>query len=67
MLQSGPWLAHSVNVPLCMALPMGRGMATLGEFQTSYSLEDCYDMLEIIAVDNFNSHQWTEWYKHERR
>ena len=50
-----------------MALPMGRGMATLGEFQTIYSLEDCYDMLEIIAVDNFNSHQWTEWYKHERR
>ena len=31
-----------------------RKLATLQELQTIYSLEDAYDMLEIIAVDNHN-------------
>lgn len=66
-MQGGPWLAVCVNLPLCMALPLNRGMATLHELQTVYGLEDCYDMLEVLAVDNFNSRQWAEWYRHERR
>ena len=66
-MQGGPWLAVCVNLPLCMALPLLRGMATLYELQTVYGLEDCYDMLEVLAVDNFNSRQWAEWYRHERR
>ena len=31
-----------------------RRLANLHELQTIYSLEDAYDMLEIIAVDNHN-------------
>ena len=67
MLQSGPWLASTVNVPLCMALPINRGMASLHEFATVYGLEDAMDMLELVAVENFNSRQWAEWHKNERR
>lgn len=30
------------------------GLATLHETQTIYSLEDCYDILEIANVDAYN-------------
>ena len=50
-----------------MALPITRGMASLHEFATVYGLEDAMDMLELVAVENFNSRQWAEWYKNERR
>ena len=30
-------------------------MATLHELDTVYSLEDVYDMAEIIMVDNYNA------------
>lgn len=50
-----------------MALPISRGMATLHEFATVYGLEDAMDMMEMVAVENFNSRQWSEWYKNERR
>ena len=31
-----------------------RKHATIHELQTVYSLEDAYDMLEIVRVDNHN-------------
>jgi len=33
---------------------VSRRHATLHELQTVYSLEDAYDMLEVIRVDNHN-------------
>jgi hypothetical protein len=33
---------------------VSRQLATLHELQTIYGLEDAYDMLEIILVDNHN-------------
>jgi hypothetical protein len=32
-------------------------MATLAEMQTVYGLEDVYDMLEVIMVDNYNQNE----------
>ena len=49
------------NLPRCIALPVQHGLATLHEMQTVYGLEDCYDMLELMAVDNYNAHQWREF------
>lgn len=40
-------------------------MATLAELQTVYSLEDAWDMLEIITVDSHNQRQWSRF--NERR
>ena len=33
---------------------VSRKLATLAELQTIYGLEDAYDLLEIIHVDNHN-------------
>jgi hypothetical protein len=30
--------------------------ATMAELDTVYSIEDVYDMIEIILVDNYNEH-----------
>lgn len=33
---------------------MTRGLASLGELQTTYTLEDAFDLYEVIAVNNHN-------------
>jgi hypothetical protein len=33
---------------------VSRGLATLIELQTAYGSEDLYNLLEIIAVDDYN-------------
>jgi hypothetical protein len=35
-------------------------LATLWELQTIYDLEDCYDMLEVMAVDAHNRRLMSE-------
>ena len=65
--QYPPMLAEYVNLTRCVALPISCGMATLHEMQTVYGVGDAFDMLEVIAVDNFNRRQWAEWQKHDRR
>ncbi len=32
-------------------------LATLNEMQTVYGLEDVYDMIEVIMVDNHNQNE----------
>lgn len=44
----------TVNISPEIAVVVSRGMATLAEMQTVYSLGDLYDMLEILAVDSYN-------------
>lgn len=43
-----------------MGVLVSRRLATLKELQTFYSLEDAYNMLEIIMVDNHNEHELTK-------
>lgn len=47
-------LAEYKNVPAIIAVLISRKMATLHELQTVYGLEDVYDMLEIITIDDYN-------------
>lgn len=47
-------LLEYVNVPRTIGVVLSQKMATLHELQTVYSLEDVYDMIEIIMVDNHN-------------
>lgn len=42
------------NVPRSIAAVVGQKLATLHELQTVYGLEDVYDMLEVLMVDNHN-------------
>lgn len=44
-----------------IGLPVSRGLATLAELQTVYGLEDAWDMLEIISVDNHNQREWSNF------
>jgi len=39
---------------------VSRKLATLKELQTFYSLEDAYNLLEIVMVDNHNERMMTE-------
>ena len=54
-------------MPLIMALPLSRGMATMADMKERLSLEDCMDMLEVLTVGSHNDKQWMDWRKHERR
>ncbi len=47
-------LLHYTNVPPPVGTVVSKGFATLHELSTVYGLQDLYDMLEIIAVDNHN-------------
>ena len=40
-------------------------MATFHEMDTVYSLEDAWDMLEMIAIDRHNQRTWEKYF--ERR
>ena len=42
------------NVPRTIGMVVSHKMATLNELQTVYGLEDVYDMIEVILVDNHN-------------
>lgn len=43
------------NVPVNIGTVISRGFATFHELDTVYGTQDLCDMLEIIAVDNFNN------------
>jgi hypothetical protein len=43
-----------LNVPRTIATVVSSGKATLRECQEFYSVEDVYDLLEIISVDANN-------------
>lgn len=42
------------NVPRVIGTLVSAGKATLYELQTAYSIEDAYNMLEIVSVDHHN-------------
>lgn len=47
-------LLEYTNVPLTIGALLSNDKATLKELQTFYSLEDVYDMLEVLNVDVHN-------------
>lgn len=47
-------LLEYANVPRTIGAVMSHRMASLHELQTVYSLEDVYDMLEVLNVDAHN-------------
>jgi hypothetical protein len=40
-----------------IAVLISRRVATLHELDTIYGVQDAYDMLEIVAVDDYNASQ----------
>lgn len=47
-------MAEHANVSVLIANVVSLRMATLHELATVYSIEDCYDMIEIAVVDGHN-------------
>lgn len=47
-------LIEYVNIPRVIGALVSANRATLHELQTVYGVKDAYDMLEIVAVDNYN-------------
>lgn len=43
-----------MNVPRVIGALISANRATLHELQSVYGVKDAYDMLEIVAVDNYN-------------
>ncbi len=46
------------NVPPVIGTLVSARVATLAELQTVYGLEDVYNMLEILKVDNHNERRY---------
>ncbi len=44
------------NLPRIIAAALGTGKATLHELETYYSAEDAYLIVEVAAVDSYNSY-----------
>lgn len=45
-------------------MPISRGLATLHDMQTWYSLRDAFDLYEIVRVDAWNREQWEKMHDH---
>ena len=42
-------------MPAIIAVLVSRRMATLHELQTVYGVEDAYNMMEIVMIDDYNN------------
>jgi hypothetical protein len=47
-------LVEYANVPRTIGAVVSAGKATLHECQTVYSIEDVYNLLELVAIDRHN-------------
>ena len=43
------------NASSVIAAALSTGMTTMGELSTVLSIEDCYLMIEVSAINNYNS------------
>jgi hypothetical protein len=48
-------LAKYLNVPAPIGILVSKRLATLHELDTVYGVKDCYDMLEIATIDDYNA------------
>lgn len=46
--------ADYANISGIVGVVIGRGLATLNELDTVYSLPDALNMLEVVTVQNYN-------------
>lgn len=53
-------LSEYENLPRIIGVIVSSGKATLRELQTHYSVEDAYNLAEVIAVDGSNQHRMME-------
>ena len=44
-----------LNLPAVIGTLLSKRMATLHELDTVYGVQDVYDMLEVITVDDYNN------------
>jgi hypothetical protein len=49
-----PKLLKYRNVPQSIGFVLSSKMATLVELQTVLGMEDVYDLIEVISIDNYN-------------
>ena len=42
------------NIPPIIGVLVSRKLATLTELQTVYGVQDAYDLLEIVMIDDYN-------------
>lgn len=56
-----------MNVPPTIGMVVSTGKATMAELATVLSLEDLWDLMEIILVDNHNRELIAERTRKERR
>lgn len=50
-----------MNLPAVLAVPVSRRLATLADMHERLSLEDAFNLLEIVAIDAHNERRWTEF------
>lgn len=57
-------LLRYVNVPQSIGSVVSRKLASLVELDSVLGVEDLYNLLEIIAIDNHNQYLVTKNYAH---
>ena len=50
-----------MNLPAVLAVPVSRRLATLADMHDLLSLEDAFNLLEIVAIDAHNERRWAEF------
>lgn len=53
-------LLQCVNIPLLITILVNNKMATYHELDTFYSLEDAWNLLEILQVSRYNENKLME-------
>lgn len=51
-----PQRVNYANVPWLVGYLVGHGAADLPDLRTRYTIEDAYNLLEIIQVTEYNRH-----------
>jgi hypothetical protein len=52
--EPGPAFIGYPNVSAAIGAAVSSGKATLRELQEFYSVEDLYDLIEVLSVDGYN-------------
>lgn len=56
-----------MNLPAVLAVPVSRRLATLADMNERLSLEDAFNLLEIVAIDAHNERCWAEFERERSR
>ena len=50
-----------------LAVPVSRGLGTLADMHERLSLEEAFNLLEIVAIDAHNERCWAEFERERSR